>query len=110
MHKLPVRLLVVLLLWAFTPGLVEVTENMGHLLVAQHLAHAVDQGADHAPEGDEHGCSGTFHVCSCHHSPAVDVLPLPAGVRSHRCHRTADAEPVGVPDPTLPGPDHPPRA
>ena len=43
-----------------------------------HGAHAQDAGADHAPDGDEHGCSGTFHLCSCHHSPPTVLALAPA--------------------------------
>lgn len=60
------RVLVVALIWMLTPGLTESAENLLHLLGSGHVAHALSQGPDHEPMGDEHGCSGTFHVCSCH--------------------------------------------
>lgn len=73
------------------PGLAEAGENLWHFARAGHLAHAQDAGEDHAPEGDEHGCSGTFHLCSCHNSPpmALGLLtemrqPAPADQRHPR--------------------------
>jgi hypothetical protein len=72
------RALVALLLWGLTPGLAEVTENVGHLLATGHTAHATDRGADHAPDGDEHGCSGAFHFCSCHQSLSSDLAACAA--------------------------------
>lgn len=76
-RRFPVQLLVAGLIWAITPGLAEVAENAWHLVVAGHQAHALDRGADHAPAGDEHGCSGTFHLCSCHHTLLFDLTAVP---------------------------------
>jgi hypothetical protein len=74
------RLLVLGLVWLMTPGLTEAAENLWHVARAGHTAHAQNTGEDHAPEGDEHGCSGTFHLCSCHHSPPT-ALALSAVTR-----------------------------
>lgn len=60
------RGLVFVLLLALAPGLGEVVENVVHLVVHGHLAHAEAQGDHHAERLPEHGCSGTFHLCSCH--------------------------------------------
>ena len=67
------RLFTMALIWSMTPGLTEFVENVWHLAVSGHSAHAIDAGPDHAPEGDEHGCSGTFHLCTCHHTPPTDL-------------------------------------
>lgn len=66
-----VRLLLVPVLVALLmPGLVEAAENLWHVVEAGHSAHAVDAGRGHMPQDEEHGCSGTFHLCSCHPAPA----------------------------------------
>lgn len=62
-----VRLLAFVLAFALFPGATEIVENVSHLVSSGHTAHAVDD-SDHAPQGDEHGCSGTTHVCACHGS------------------------------------------
>ena len=66
-----VRLLALVLALQLTPAL-EVMENGVHVLAEGHAAHALDD-AEHAPSGDCHGCSPTFHVCSCH-APVGVVL------------------------------------
>jgi hypothetical protein len=85
MRAAAAHFLVAVLVWSLTPGLNELAENIWHLAVSGHSAHAIEQGEDHAPEGDEHGCSGTFHLCGCHHSPPtelagrpVDSIPAPS--------------------------------
>lgn len=60
--------LVFLLLLALAPGFGEVVENVLHLLTEGHAAHARSHDDDHAAKGPEHGCTGTFHMCSCHSS------------------------------------------
>lgn len=111
MRKLATRIFVVLIICGITPGLAETAENLWHVVSAGHLAHAAEAGADHAPDGDEHGCSGTFHLCSCHvtvasqaavRQPRVGQL-LPAGeFRTHGLELT--------PDPHLSRVFHPPRS
>jgi len=61
-----------------TPGVVEVTENLWHLATRGHEAHAAEAGADHAPDGREHGCSGTFHLCTCCHTAPAAAAPPPS--------------------------------
>lgn len=61
------RVLAFVLAFALFPGAAEIVENATHLVASGHTAHALDD-ADHAPQGDENGCSGTIHVCSCHTS------------------------------------------
>ncbi len=63
------RLVALLIAFVLMPGAAEVVENAAHIVSDGHTAHAVDD-ADHAPRGEEHGCSGTLHVCSCHASPS----------------------------------------
>lgn len=58
-----------LLLWTLLPGTWELAENVVHLICDGHLAHAAGAEHSHSKPGDEHGCSGTLHFCSCHVSP-----------------------------------------
>jgi hypothetical protein len=60
------RLVAALLLGCLTPGVGEAVENLGHLLASGHLAHAEEAEHHHEEPGDEHGCNGVFHLCSCH--------------------------------------------
>jgi hypothetical protein len=71
--KLTVRLAALLLLWALFPGAGEVTENLVHLSLHGHTAHAAGHADDHAKPGAEHGCTGPFHVCSCHTSTPFEL-------------------------------------
>lgn len=61
------RLLALLIVFVLMPGTAEIVENVAHLASDGHTAHAIDD-AEHAPSGDEHGCTGTVHVCQCHAS------------------------------------------
>ena len=79
-----VQFVALLLVFCLTPGAAEIVENVAHLATDGHMAHAIDDG-DHAPEGDEHGCSGTVHLCACH---------------SSTCFTLADAG-IAVPSPLL---------
>lgn len=54
-------------MYAMAPGAGEIVENVFHLLAEGHAAHALADAA-HEPQGEEHGCSGTFHMCHCHSS------------------------------------------
>lgn len=62
------RVCVLALILAFTPGAGEAVENLGHLIGQGHLAHAEQTDDHHEPTGEEHGCTSTFHLCSCHTS------------------------------------------
>ena len=109
-RMLPVRLMLLGLVWVMTPGLTEATENLWHLARAGHTAHAHDAGADHAPSGVEHGCSGTFHLCSCHHSSPT-TLHVVGGTHelsaAGRCRELGDGL---CQSPHSPGLFRPPRA
>jgi hypothetical protein len=58
-----------LLAYLMVPGAVEIVENVGHLITHADTAHA-DNGHAEDSSDDEHGCSGTYHACSCHHAPS----------------------------------------
>lgn len=100
-------LLVVLLI----PGAFEVVENLWHLGFNGHVAHAVDAGANHAPEGREHGCSGTFHFCSCCQSLSSGVpIAVTLVDKPTRLWRARPAALASHESPFLALPEHPPRS
>ena len=49
------------------PGALELAENAIHLLRHGDTAHADTSHAGDRDD-DEHGCSGTYHACTCHSS------------------------------------------
>jgi hypothetical protein len=110
MRALATRLSVVCLVWAMTPGLTEAVENAWHLASSGHTAHAPEAGEDHAPVGDEHGCSGTFHLCSCHHSPSTTMPSTVSTQRPIAAVTSRQRAESLHPGPELPGPFHPPQA
>lgn len=57
--------LAIVLAFLLFPGSAEALENAVHLVTEGHGAHAIAD-EEHDPEGDEHGCSPTFHTCGCH--------------------------------------------
>src|SRR5690242_325375 len=61
------------MLYVMTPGSQELTSDVAHWLQNGHTAHAATHAERHSPD-PEHGCSGPFHVCSCHQ--ASTFLPL----------------------------------
>lgn len=85
-----------LLVYAMMPGALEITENAVHLLRHGDTAHADEQHAQDGPS-DEHGCSGTYHACTCHSSaqfvsgPAAPMLPPAAHVAQAIVVGPADA-------------------
>lgn len=110
MRTLIARLLVLGLAWSLTPGLTEAAENLWHLASAGHGAHAVGAGVDHAPRGDEHGCSGTFHLCACHHSVTPTMAPAVELQAPRSAGRAATSPPAPPTDPVRAPLFHPPRS
>jgi hypothetical protein len=99
-----------LLLAALLPGVAEVVENAVHLALRGHLAHAAPAGDDHETPADEHGCSGTVHVCQCCTSAS---FTLTAGILVDPPDRDqAGARPFSqrMLNGTLRDIEHPPRA
>lgn len=69
------RLLAILLVLALWPALGETVELAVHLAEHGDLAHDRAGHPDESPLGsDEHGCSGTFHLCAVGH---VNVTSSP---------------------------------
>ena len=75
--------LALVLAYAITPGAGELIENAVHLVMTGHTAHAAHQDG-HEPQGDEHGCSGPFHVCPCHGTAAFVAERAPIEVQAMR--------------------------
>lgn len=77
-----VRVIAVLLVLALWPGTAELAEAAVHLTEHGDLAHGAGDEHGGTPLGqDEHGCSGAFHLCSCHCAPSVTAaLPLALAV------------------------------
>jgi len=66
-----VRILALLLAFAMFPSAMEAVEVAVHLVQHGDFAHGDQDEHASTPLGtDEHGCSGTFHLCSCHHNAA----------------------------------------
>ncbi|MGE0549315.1 MAG: hypothetical protein AB7O24_19045 [Kofleriaceae bacterium] len=63
---MPSRLLALLLLLAVLPSL-ELAEQLEHAVTHALQGEAPDHSAHHDGQpGDEHGCTGLIHLCSCH--------------------------------------------
>jgi hypothetical protein len=84
--------LALLLVYLMVPGAAEATEYVVHWVHHGDSAHAASAGHAERDGDDEHGCSGAYHLCLCHHAtgfaaattrptlvqpPSID-LPLPA--------------------------------
>ncbi len=78
----------VLLIYLMTPGSGELVSDVVHLVSSGHTPHA-EEHADHEDGAPEHGCSGPFHVCSCHTTPHFvaqarsAAVPHPSGGPGH---------------------------
>lgn len=100
-----------ILLWTFLPGTGEVVENVDHLVEHGHLAHSAAASHEHRGPFSEHGCTGAFHLCSCHPTLLASVTPWFEVQPRHRGGVRATGEETPT---TLPGfgagPDQPPRA
>jgi hypothetical protein len=70
-----VALVAVFLTYLMVPGSLELTESIAHLVVHGDTAHADSEGHGEPGGADEHGCSGGYHLCVCHHSTGF-VVPL----------------------------------
>jgi len=118
-RKVTKLVLVACLVWGLTPGLAVAAENLWHVATTGHAAHAplpsavadsLVPGDDHAPVDAEHGCSGAFHFCFCHHSlvslPTTVVTGAPLGAPPGRAACGSGRAPS---DPILSGLDRPPR-
>lgn len=102
-------LMVVALVWGLVPGMSEATENLWHLVRTGHSAHDLSAGQGHAPHGKEHGCNGTFHLCSCHHSVPSDLVPALSPQRCGTVWEDLVPEERALRDGVSRPPERPPR-
>jgi hypothetical protein len=72
--------IVVLLVYLLAPGAAEMTEYAVHWVEHGDGAHADDAGHEQRDGTDEHGCSGTFHMCLCHHGAGAVTSPAAVAV------------------------------
>lgn len=80
-----VRLLALLVMLSMFPSATELVELTAHVVRYGDLDldHADEHDRGQAPLGaDEHGCSGTYHLCSCHHG-APATMPSALALEVH---------------------------
>ncbi len=68
----------VFLVYLMAPGSAELTETVVHLATHGDTAHADADGHADSDPADEHGCSGGYHLCVCHHATGF-LMPAAAG-------------------------------
>jgi hypothetical protein len=65
--------------YLMVPSSGELTELAVHVLEHGDSAHSESAGHERPDGDDEHGCSGTFHLCLCHHTSGfIAHVPIPA--------------------------------
>jgi hypothetical protein len=79
------KCIAVVVILSLMPATTELIEAVVHYVEHGDLAHAdKDDHGTKALGTDEHGCAGTFHLCSCH--TAVAVTPVVTVVLSVIVH------------------------
>lgn len=70
---------VLLLIYLMTPTSAEISQRVMQFVAPDTAAQAE---TSHRAHGCEHGCSGPYHVCWCHHSDAFTTadatMPVPS--------------------------------
>lgn len=85
------RLLALLVLLAVLPT-AELTEQALHAIEHVLEGEAPDHSAHHGDaQGDEHGCTGLVHLCSCHRAQVTAAIGL-AGIVAIETPGTVTAE------------------
>jgi len=85
-----VALVAVFLVYLMVPGSLELTESLAHVALHGDTAHGDRDGHTPSDGADEHGCSGGYHLCVCHHATGflvprgVDVERPPTSLLSDR--------------------------
>ncbi len=102
------RVIAILLLLAVLPT-VELAEQVEHAIAHVLDAEPADHGAHHdeAP-GDEHGCTGLVHLCSCHHTQVTVALAVMVSHTTESSGAVDIAAPKSLADLTTPEPAHRP--
>jgi hypothetical protein len=94
-----VALVAVFLVYLMTPGSLELTESLAHLAVHGDTAHADAEGHGDGDGADEHGCSGGYHLCVCHHANGF-VVPFGVVIASPIAPATNDVVDTAEPAPS----------
>jgi hypothetical protein len=98
------RFLALLLVFSIWPATGEMIEHVVHWAEYGDTAHGAGDPHEGAPLGtDEHGCSGMFHLCSCHTggqvaTPQLATLTV-ALASNHREPVPAPTDGTGCEDP-----------
>lgn len=71
-------ILAVAMVYVMTPGASELAENVVHLVTHGDSAHSDEHSGE--TESDEHGCSGPYHACVCHHTSSFVTVAVRANV------------------------------
>jgi len=98
------------MLLALVPGVGELLENTMHLVLEGHMAHAAPDGDSHTPWGDEHGCTGAMHFCSCCVSQTFIQTHVVAQLPEQPYRQLGAQDRVQLPASSNSGIYHPPRA
>ena len=98
------RVIALLLLFAVLPT-VELAEQVEHAVAHLFDAEAPDHSAHHDEQhGDEHGCTGLVHLCSCHHAQVTSAVVVAEARRIERLASVSPAAPASLADLTSPEP------
>jgi hypothetical protein len=92
------RLLALLVLLAVLPT-AELTEQVAHVMA--HVLDGEESGhsAHHdESQGDEHGCTGLVHLCSCHRTQVTAALPIAASRSFEIAEALSSAAPASLAD------------
>ena len=93
------QIIALLVAYMMAPGMSELSENAVHLVMHGDTAHSGEADHEASTSTDEHGCSGSFHVCTCCHATIVlsrKVISQPGNV-------TAEPQSATSPDDMLDG-------
>tara|TARA_R110002096_G_scaffold361075_3_gene554182 strand:+ start:84757 stop:85089 length:333 start_codon:yes stop_codon:yes gene_type:complete len=70
------QIIALVVAYMMAPGVSELSENAVHLVIHGDTAHSGEADHEESTSTDEHGCSGSFHVCSCCHA-TIDLSRKP---------------------------------
>jgi hypothetical protein len=102
------RLLAILLLLVVLPT-IELSEQALHVVTHVLEGEAPDHAAHHDDsQGDEHGCTGLVHLCSCHTTQVTMSIPRVAPTAVETLEAMAVVAPPPLIDLTSLEPPHRP--